>query len=254
MSDAPASAAEADEADAIVSQALSILDMEYQRVVSMSKPEPPLPDEELKEAAESAAAEGYAEIGALPAFSDDDDEDGEDGEIDGGGEYAAFDEDDDAAVAAPSAEAPDVSDSNTSTKTAAAPAAETEAEEEAWVADFPAPTPPPAPKPQPLAPEKVDQIRSLMAGLDLAPPPPQWASTVPESVWMHQLLRRGDEPPSSSRGRLSGGRGRGAPAAKEQQASRKEAKKAQPSSDPHPPQQSAAKFAPLPPKESGSWV
>jgi hypothetical protein len=73
-----------------------------------------------------------------------------------------------------------------------------------WVAEFPsddAPPPagalpnsePPAAAPrrrEPLPPDRVDTIKEVMAGLSLAPPQPQWASTVPESVWMQQLLRR----------------------------------------------------------------
>ena len=49
-----------------------------------------------------------------------------------------------------------------------------------------------------------------MAGLSLAPPPPKWAATVPESVWMNQLLRRTPDEGSGSRpsGR-KGARGNG---------------------------------------------
>ena len=84
-----------------------------------------------------------------------------------------------------------------------------EAVSDGWTAHFeeadedssePPPPPPPQP-PQPLPAERVDTIRQAMAGFNLAVPPPNWATTVPESVWMQQLLRRtptDNRKPSSS--------------------------------------------------------
>ena len=57
------------------------------------------------------------------------------------------------------------------------------------------------PSPQPLAPDQVATIKQVMAGLSLAPPPPAWASTVPESVWMHEILRRDGGATQGVRGR-----------------------------------------------------
>ena len=42
----------------------------------------------------------------------------------------------------------------------------------------------------PLPPDRVNAIKATMAGLSLSLPPPDWASTVPESVWMTTLLTR----------------------------------------------------------------
>ena len=43
---------------------------------------------------------------------------------------------------------------------------------------------------EPLPPGRADAIREAMAGMSLALPQPSWAGTVPESVWVHQLLNR----------------------------------------------------------------
>ena len=42
-------------------------------------------------------------------------------------------------------------------------------------------------------PDRVEEIKSVMAGLSLAPKPPRWATTVPESVWKDTVLRRAPE-------------------------------------------------------------
>ena len=64
---------------------------------------------------------------------------------------------------------------------------------------------------QPLPLERVAAIREVMAGLTLAPPPPSWAGTVPETVWMQTLLTRpaakgkGAAPPGKGSGNCGGG-------------------------------------------------
>ena len=51
--------------------------------------------------------------------------------------------------------------------------------------------------PEPLPPDRVCEIKQVMAGLNLAPPPPTWAAAVPESVWIGQLLRRAPDDPAT---------------------------------------------------------
>jgi hypothetical protein len=263
--------------DALVEQALSMLDREYQRCLAASADRAPaLEAEELAEATEAAEAAGYGSIGSCVAYSDEDSEEGEEGAPHG---YAAFqnDSDDDdggdgmqAASSAPDEEdGPAAAAAAIATAAAAAPSAAAaaataaadrvtseqhgscaplpilgtsppltvaadDASSSGWTATFPeisidagavdgahtagavevsdgasAPAPPLSPPPLPVAaplpPERVATIKQVMAGLSLAPPPPAWASTVPESVWMHEILRR-DAPTSGGGG---GGRGRG---------------------------------------------
>ena len=262
--------------DALVEQALSMLDREYQRCLAASADRAPaLEAEELAEATEAAEAAGYGSIGGCVAYSDEDSEEGEEGAPHG---YAAFqnDSDDDdggdgmqAASSAPDEEDGPAAAAAIATAAAAAPSAAAaaataaaervtseqhgscaplpilgasppltvvadDASSSGWTATFPeisidagaadgahtagavevsdgasAPAPPLSPPPLPVAaplpPERVATIKQVMAGLSLAPPPPAWASTVPESVWMHEILRR-DAPTSGGGG---GGRGRG---------------------------------------------
>jgi hypothetical protein len=63
-----------------------------------------------------------------------------------------------------------------------------EFDQESWVADFSSmPTTVPD---ESLPPDRVETIRQVMAQLPLAPPAPGWAATVPETAWVHTLLRR----------------------------------------------------------------
>lgn len=195
------------DASSQVDEVLSLLDLDYKCTLAAERKRAAekkaeaeaaanaLAPDEIEEATEAAVAEGYGQLGDT-AFSDDEDEDedmdngyealgedGDDGEEGGGG--VCCDE-----AAAPEAAAP-------APMAAAAAAADTEE----WTAEFPAmdgsesaassSAPPPLPAPsQPLGPAHVDTIKQVMAGLSLAPPPPKWASTVPESVWMDAILRR----------------------------------------------------------------
>ena len=66
--------------DPMVEQALSMLDLEYQRCIAAEAAgvnmHPALGTEDIAEATEAAEAAGYGAIGSIPcAFSDDDDDD-----------------------------------------------------------------------------------------------------------------------------------------------------------------------------------
>ena len=83
--------------DPMVEQALSMLDLEYQRCIAAEAARrehaPALGTEDIAEATEAAEAAGYGAIGSIPcAFSDDDDDDNDE---DGGFAYAALENDSD---------------------------------------------------------------------------------------------------------------------------------------------------------------
>lgn len=196
---------------------LSLLELDYQRTLAASREQaaPPLAEEEVAEAMEAAAAEGYSQLGALPTYSDDEEEaDCADG-------YQAFqdiddDEDEDPqaeVVVAPAAPvAAPVAAAATATASAIVSLSLGADDTPAWSAEFPededsgagSSSLPPPPPPQPLSPARVEEIKGLMAGINLAPPTPRWASTVPESVWMTALLRK--TPVEAASGDQDGGR------------------------------------------------
>ena len=62
-------------------------------------------------------------------------------------------------------------------------------QDDEWKADFGVAPRQPPPS-EPMAPDNIETIRQVMASLPLSPPPPEWAATVPENVWIQQLLRR----------------------------------------------------------------
>ena len=62
-----------------------------------------------------------------------------------------------------------------------------------------------------LPEERVAQIKQVMAGLTLAPPPPEWVSVVPEDVWLGKLIgRAGKRKGSDSAGKGPDSAGAGA--------------------------------------------
>lgn len=171
-------------------------------------------DEEGEEGEGDSPHDGYA------AFQNDSDDEG-----------MQAPSDDPEAVAAPATDAPPAAKDDRIGSSCAPPvrgsppptaAVGTDACSSGWTATFPefidgdagdagdgadacavelTPAPPPPPLPAvPLPPDRVATIKQVMAGLSLAPPPPAWASTVPESVWMHEIL---------GGGRGGGGRGGG---------------------------------------------
>ena len=193
--------------------ALTRLEREYQMCLAASKPrapEPPAPEADSDD--EPAEELGYAQLGA---FSDHEQEDED--EVLGVGPSGVCDEEadvtddeddkktdgddagEDDATAQQDRHAPEGG-----TKT---PAAESSVESEAWVADFDdasfeeerssmdgfaagATGPPASSATEVLPAERVAQIKEVMAGLSLAPPPPEWASAVSEDVWLGKLLGR----------------------------------------------------------------